>query len=53
MRYFATIQVEQTYEVEADDIEKAEQYFRARGINIAEDVIYCNPDWNTLEMEEV
>ena len=31
MRYYATIKVEQTYEIEADTEEQAEQYFRAGG----------------------
>ena len=53
MRYYATIKVEQTYEVEAETPEQAEQYFRARGVDIAEDVVFCNPDWETLEVEEV
>ena len=53
MRYYATIKVEQTYEIEADTPEEAEQFFRAKGVGIAEDVIYCNPEWETLEVEEV
>ena len=51
MRYYATIQVQQVYEVEADNAEDAENYFRAwirRGEPITE-----SPDWDTLEMEEV
>jgi len=51
MRYYATIQVEQTYEVEADTPEEAENYFRTwlkRGEPITE-----SPNWETLEMEEV
>ena len=53
MRYYATIQVEQTYEVEAETPEQAEEYFRNKGVCIPEDVVSCNPDWETLEVEEV
>jgi hypothetical protein len=53
MRYYATIQVEQTYEVEADSPEQAEEYFRNKGICISEDVIFCDPKWETLEVDEV
>ena len=51
MRYYATIKVEQTYEVEAEDAERAEHYVRswmARGEAVMESI-----DWSTLEIEEV
>lgn len=53
MRYYATILVEQTYEIEADTPEQAEHYFRNRGIDCAEGAIYNNPDYDTLEIEEI
>jgi hypothetical protein len=53
MRYYATIKVEQTYEIEADTLEQAESYFLNQGIGIPDDVVSCNPDWETLEVEEV
>jgi hypothetical protein len=53
MRYYATIKVEQTYEVEADTPEQAEEYFRNRGIDCAESAIYNAPDYDSLEIEEV
>jgi len=52
MRYFATILVEQTYEVEADNPEDAEEYFRARWIN-RDEAVNTSPNWDTLEIEEV
>jgi len=53
MRYFATIQVEQTYEVEADTPEEAEEYFRARWISRKDEAVNNFPNWDTLEIEEV
>jgi hypothetical protein len=53
MRYYATIKVEQTYEIQADTLEQAEQYFLNKGVGVPDDVVYCNPDWETLAMEEV
>ena len=52
MRYFATIQIEQTYEVEADTPEEAEEYFRARW-NSRDEAVNNSPNWDTLEIEEV
>lgn len=52
MLFHATIKVSQTYEIEADDIEQAEHYFRNRGIDCPEGAIYNDPDWETIEMEE-
>ena len=51
MRYYATIKTEQTYEIEAENPEEAERYFRAK-INPGEPVTNY-PDWATLEIEEV
>jgi hypothetical protein len=51
MKYYATIQVEQTYEIEAENAERAEHYIRSwlvRGSPITENI-----DWDTLEIEEV
>lgn len=53
MRYYATIKVEQTYEIEADSPEQAEEYFRNRGIDCAEGATYNEPDYDTLTIEEV
>lgn len=52
MRYYITILVEQTYEVEAEAPEKAEDYFRARGAN-NEQLVSSLPNWDTLLIEEV
>jgi len=51
MKYYATIKVEQTYEIEAESREQAEKYFRARWTN-QDGTLSTDPDWNTLKIEE-
>lgn len=53
MRYYATILVEQTYEVEADTPEQAENYFRARGADNQTHLVTSSADWDSLTIEEV
>ena len=52
MRYYATILVEQCYEVEAESPERAEDYFRARGADNTH-LVSSSADWDTLQIEEV